>query len=208
MLDVNVYKSYVYSHVSITDGEKVFDMIFGGNLDLHWNIYSIDDVDKNKVISFDITKDSYVLWELFDNLYNDFRECNVYNADEAELSFCDNCDEVRELYDRCDRENKFLRNTSEYKRVFDGDSIKWVSDDESCNIVTITPVDDIYVVKFTCVYRISYLEKFSIRFRNSGSSNAPFNVLFMKLYNEIISGEYDFNQMHMNEYIRKLKKHS
>lgn len=207
MLDVSVFKNKIFSHVSITDGEKVFDMIFGGNLDLHWNIYSIDEMDREKTISFDITKDSYVLWELFDNLYNDFRDCNVSTVNEAELSFCEDSEEVSKLYDRCNRRNKFLRNTSEYKRVFDGKSIRWISDDESCNIVTITPKEEGYVIEFTSgEKRISYLEPHGIRFRNSGSSNAPFNQLFMKLYNEIISGEYDFDQVHMNEYIRKLKK--
>lgn len=208
MLDVSIYKDEYYS-VSITDGEKVFEMIFGGNLDLHWNLWSIDKIDKDKSISFDITKDSYALWELFDNLYNDFRDCNVSTVNEAELSFCEDSEEVRKIYERCNKRNEFLRKTTEYKRVFDGKIIKWLSDDESCNIVTITPDEDKYVIDFISgEKKISYLESHGISFRNSGSSNAPFNVLFMKLYNEIISGKYDFNQIHMNEYIRKLKKHS
>ena len=208
MLDVSIYKDEYYS-VSITDGKKVFEMIFGGNLDLHWNIWSIDKIDRNKSISFNITRDSYVLWELFDNLYNDFRDCKVSTVDETELSFCEDSEEIRKLYDRCNRRNEFLRGTTEYSRVFDGKSIRWVSDDESCNMVTITPNGDKYVVEFVSgEKRISYLEPHGIRFRNSGSMNAPFNQLFMKLYNEIISGEHDFNQIHMNEYVRKLKKHS
>lgn len=207
MLDVNIYKNDEYYSVSITDGEKVFEMLFGGNLDLHWNIWSTNKIDREKSISMDITKDSYVLWELFDNLYNDFRNCNVSTVDEAELSFCESSEEVRKLYDRCDRHNSFLRGTTEYKRVFDGKSVRWVSDDESCNIVTITPGEDKYVVEFTSgERRISYLELHGVRFRNSGSMNAPFNVLFMKLYNKIISGEYDFDQTHISQYMKKLKR--
>ena len=208
MLEVSVCKDK-FHNVIITNGEKVFEMVFGGNLDLHWNIWSTNKIVIDKSISIDITKDSYVLWELFDNLYNDFKMCNVSSVDEVELSFCESAHEVRELYDRCDRRNKFLRNTFEYKRVFDGKSIRWVSDDESCNIVVITPYEDRYEIEFISgEKRICYLEPHGIRFRNSGSSNAPFNLLFMKLYNEIISGKYDFNQIHITEYIRKLKKHS
>lgn len=77
MLDVNVYKNEEYSNVSITDGNKVFEMIFGGNLDLHWNIWCLDDASASEKVSFHITKDSYILWELFDDLFNDFKDCNV-----------------------------------------------------------------------------------------------------------------------------------
>lgn len=209
MLDVNVYKNDEWYSVSITDGEKVFEIIFGGNLDLYWNLWSTDKIDEEKIISFDITKDSYVLWELFDDLYNDFKECNVSEVDYVELTFCESSEEVKKLYDRCKKRNNFLRNTREYKDVFDGKSIRWVSDDESYNMVTITPTEDKYVIEFTSGERgIAYLGRNDIRFRNSGSTQAPFNQLFMKLYNRMISGEYDFDQVHVNEYIRKLKKHS
>lgn len=43
----------------------------GGILDLHWNIWSANKIDKEKTISFDIAKDCYILWELFDDLYNE-----------------------------------------------------------------------------------------------------------------------------------------
>lgn len=208
MLDVNIYKSEEYYNVIITDGEKIFEMIFGGNLDLHWNLWSTTKIDREKSISIDVTRDSYVLWELFDDLYNDFKECNVSEVDYEKLSLCESSDEVRKIYERSKRYNEFLRNSSEYKVLFDGKSIRWLSDDESYNFVTITPIEDKYVIEFTSGKRISYLERHGIRFRNSGSAHAPFNRLFMKLYNRIISGEYDFDQVHVNEYIRKLKKHS
>lgn len=209
MLEVNVCKNGISSNVCITDGQKIFEMTFGGNLDLHWNIYSTDKVDYDKTLSIDITKDSYLLWELFDNLYNDFRHCNLFFVDDVELSFCDNGEEISVLYDNCNNSNSYLRGTTEYRRVFDGKSIRWMSDDESFNIVTITPYYDKYVVEFISGgKKISYLEPHGIKFRNSGSMNAPFNLLFMKLYNEIVSGKYDFNQIHINEYVRKLKKHS
>lgn len=208
MLDVNVYKNNDYYDVSITDGKKVFEMIFGGNLDLHWNLYSIDKIDKEKSISFNITKESYVLWGLFDDLFNDFKECNVLEVSDIELNFCDSNEEVRRLYNRCEKYNEFLRHIHEYRDIFDGKCIKWVSDDESYNAVTITWLEDRYVLEFTTGKKISYLERYDIRFRNSGSMHKPFNLLFMKLYNKIISGEYDFNQIHINEYMRKLKRHS
>lgn len=182
-------------------------MTFGGNLDLHWNLYSIDNIDWEETISIDISKDNYVLWELFDDLYNDFKECNVSEVSDVELEFCDNSDEVSKLYDKCKRRNEFLRNTFEYKDIFNGKSIKWISDDESYNTVTITLMEgDRYILEFTTGIRINYLDRYGIRFRNSGSMHEPFNLLFMKLYNKIISGDYDFNQIHMNEYVRRIKK--
>lgn len=127
---------------------------------------------------------------------------------DIELAFCENSQEVSDLFDRHNRYNQFLKNTYEYNDVFDGKRIKWVSDDESYNTVTITPIEDMYLIEFTTGIKITYLEPYGIRFRNSGSDHASFNQLFMKLYNRIISGEYDFEQVHMNEYIKKLKKHS
>ena len=207
MLDVNICKNGEYYNVEITDGKKVFEMIFGGNLDLHWNIYCINNAPKEKSISIDITKDNYVLWELFDDLYNDFKGCNILKVSNIELEFCENSEDVKKLYDRCKRYNEFLKETREYNDVFDGKSIKWISDDESYNMLTITPMEDKYVLQITTGKKISYLERYGIRFRNSGSMHKPFEILFMKLYNNIISGEYDFNQVHINEYIKKLKKH-
>ena len=98
------------------------------------------------------------------------------------------------------------RNISLERQVEEVKKVKSAEDLTIRDVVTITPDEDKYVIDFISgEKRISYLEPHGIRFRNSGSSNAPFNTLFMKLYNEIISGEYDFDQIHMNEYIKKLK---
>ena len=49
----------------------------------------------------------------------------------------------------------------------------------------------------------------SIRFRNSGSRYAPFNIIFMKMYLNLqkIDDVNDYgHQMHIEEHLNKIKK--
>ena len=49
----------------------------------------------------------------------------------------------------------------------------------------------------------------SIRFRNSGSSYQPFNILFMDVFNKLQEYDPNYHQMHIEEYAyqKKLKIH-
>ena len=122
-------------------------------------------------------------------------------------------------------ENKYrLFNLSNYNELFDkeNNTITWYSDEtnhEVANILKIRKESKSFELEF---YIQPYIEGYDrdfnslyhipIRFRNSGSSYDPFNIVFMRMY-EKMKQVYDINdyghQIHIEEYLynqNKIKK--
>ena len=173
---------------------------FGGTGDLYWTIKS-NDVEKQNTIS--ITKENFGLYKLFDQLYEDIKNINLYEDREVD-------DEIYRVY-----------NHSNYNELFDGESktITWYSDETAhkvANYVTIKKEDESFNISFDTQQDIDGYEEDSksdfyiaIRFRNSGSSYYPFNVVFMEMYNKLVdledTNEYG-HQIHMEEYLYEKEK--
>jgi len=206
VLEVKINKIDEYDHIEITNDRKKFTIHFGGNLDLYWSFYDYDEEYAKKKITFEITKEDYILWELFNELYNDIRNCNIFKVDDLEISFCNTKEELKELFESNMEINERIKNSEVYKDIYDGKQIKWYSDEETENLVTISKEIDKYILEYTPGKKITYLDDYSIRFRNSGSRYSPFNIVFMEMYNKLKSGNYDFNQVHIEEYIYRQKK--
>ena len=182
--------------IILEDDNKKFMIYFAGNLDLDWIIRSEEDSYKQ---SFIITKENYDLYNLFDELYNDIENINIYDEEKGKL---------------CSRSN--------YNELFDKENktITWYSDEtahEVANILTIKKDNESFKLDFYIQpHKKEYDRDFNspnyipIRFRNSGSSYDPFNMLFMKMYNEMkeIDDVNDYgHQIHMEEYLyNKVKK--
>ena len=173
---------------------------FGGTGDLYWKLSS-DDI--NKINSITITKENYDLYRLFEQLYTDIKDINLYSEFEIE----------KDLY------RKY--NYSNYNELFDEDNktITWYSDETAhkvANYVTIQKEDESFKVSFNTQQDIDGYEEDSksdfhvaIRFRNSGSSYYPFNVVFMAMYNKLVDLEdvHTFgHQIHMEEYLYEKEK--
>ena len=202
MLYVEINNDYV---INFIDNTKVFRILFGGNLDLYWQCYDYNQNDENAKVIFEITKDNYLIYELFNELYHNIKNCHIFKVNNLNLSFCHNREDEDSLYKEVTYLNNIYKNSEIYKRIFDGNQITWISDDERFNLLTITPSKDKYILEFTPGKESIYLDNLSIRFRNSGSYYHPFNILFMDMYNKIISGDYDLNQLHINDYMRRVK---
>lgn len=199
--------------------DKELGIIFGGNLDLYWSLTKkntklekikptelFEENKKQLKETFLITKENYFIYSLFDDLYNDIKECNLFTID----SYYD-YDESKTYKDR----NKEYQNTEKYKYLFDGNIIKWHSDEEDYLIadrVAIEKIDDTYVLKFIRPeitdekFPFRTIGNISIRFRNSGSRYEPFNVIFMRMYNKLQEYNPEYHQIHIEEleYQKKL----
>ena len=106
-------------------------------------------------------------------------------------------------------------NYANYSELFNEESksLTWYSDEtvhEVANILKIRKEDDRFIIEFSSQPHLDgYDEDFHsanyipIRFRNSGSSYSPFNIVFMRMYNAM--KEVDDNdighQIHIEEYI-------
>ena len=201
----------------LKEEDKELGIIFGGNLDLYWSLTKknprLEKIKPSELFkenkkqlkeNFIITKENYFIYSLFDDLYNDIKECNLFTKDSY-------YDESSTYEDR----NKEYQNYSKYKALFDGHTINWHSDEEEyciANRVKIEKKDDTYVLKFTRPeitedkFPFRTIGNISIRFRNSGSRYDPFNIIFMRMYNKLQEYNPEYHQIHIEElsYQKKL----
>lgn len=209
---------------------KTLSILFGGNLDLYWILTIKDDKNKNCEFTLDkeknnyihrevkgtfiINKENYLLYSLFDELYNDIKECQLFK-NEPQPEFKKNYQQEQNEEEYLSNLNKKYKNKPQYKELYNGKTITWYSDDYELSpedYVTIKKKNDIYELEF---YRPEITENnftmrrgntVTIRFRNSGSRYNPFNVIFMRMYNKLQQYDPDFHQIHFEEleYQKKL----
>lgn len=191
--------------IIIEEGNKSLRIFYGGNGDLYWVINDKDYNDKEPY-DFVITKENFNLYNLFDKLYNDIETINIYDNDDEEpyVPFDFESDEEKNEYllklkKEKEEEKELCRlfNHSNYNSLFNEDNkeITWYSDETSykvSNILKIKKEDESYRLTFSeQEYIEGYDEDFHslgnipIRFRNSGSRYNPFNIIFMRMYNNL-----------------------
>ena len=195
--------------------DKKLKIMFGGTLDLYIQLINPDLKEEELGYdTFEITKDNYYIYSLFDELYNDIETCNIYDVDELDLMFCETEEEVKKVYESKKKLNEEEKNTIKYKNIFDGKSIIWYSDEymhDKTDILKITKDEDKYVLEFQeqslnkDTFAMRYQGLITIRLRNSGSYQEPFNILFMRMYQKLLKYEPNYHQIHIEEYAYQKK---
>lgn len=213
--------------ISFRELDKQFDVSFSGNGDLYWTFCSKNVNDDNNFI---ITKENYEVYRLFEELFDDIENIKI-DDDEEYITFYLKTKEEKQEYIKNQKDeieyekNKYrLFNLSNYNELFDkeNNTITWYSDETShevANILKIKKENESFELKF---YIQPYIEGYDrdfnslyhipIRFRNSGSSYDPFNIVFMKMYEKMkrVDNINDYgHQIHIEEYLynqNKIKK--
>lgn len=183
------YKTFILKR----SDNKEFIISFQNNLDLYFSLTNFDNSPY-----FIIDKSNYIIYELFDKLYNDIKNCNIFDNQQL---------------------NKEYKKRYEYKKLFKDNNIIWKSDDypdEIAPYFNIIKEKDYYLISFNKLKEDKdfdyYIEPqlnnwISIRIRNSGSKYDPFNIVFMKLYNSLSNiNEENLEQVHIEEYLLEKKK--
>ena len=186
----------VGNKIALKKEDKMFSISFEGNLDLYFMFNSVEDN------TFEITKDNYYIYECFLNLYNDIKNNNVYELDEITMNFLQTPEEIEEEKKIIKELNEHAKRTGHYDELFNNDIITWKSDDRDwseAGSVSIKKEEDKFLITFSDTMT-------SIRFRNSRSYYDPYNIIFMKFFNNLM--EYDENdrQIHMEEYLYEENK--
>jgi len=110
------------------NNNKKFIISFQNNLDLYFSLVNFDDEPY-----FIIDKSNSILYELFDKLYDDIKNCNIFDNDKL---------------------NKIELHRYEYKKLFNNDVIEWKSDDypdEIAQSFKIIKEKDFFKIEFTPV---------------------------------------------------------
>ena len=188
-------------NIFLVEEEKYLSFFFGGNLDLYISIWrkKISSEDYN-YDSFTITKENYEVFSLFKQLFYDIENINIFGEE-----------------DRKERLYRF----SNYDKLYDNNNkvITWYSDETNpkvANYLNISREKETFKLEFHTQKYVEGYDRDSnscwhipIRFRNSGSRYDPFNVIFMRMYNNLINVE-DSNsighQIHIEEYLYEKQK--
>ncbi len=223
-MKVTKEKSEFGLKVFLEEDGKCIAFTFGGNLDLYWYIHD-KRYDKNKEDNYSyfiITKENYAIYSLFEQLFFDIENINIFDS-EYDIPFYIETEEDMRLYleeqeksREEDKEKYRLFNHSNYNELFNKDdkTITWYSDETAhdvANILKIKKDKNSFKLEFYIQPHVDgYDEDFHlpnyipIRFRNSGSSYDPFNVVFMRMYNNMkdIDDVNDYgHQIHIEEYM-------
>lgn len=182
-MEIKICNSEFGKVIILDEKEQKMIISFGGNDDLYWTFSSSKEPEMIEKCEIKITKENYMLYSLFQKLLDDIKNINIFDGD-VELDT-----ETKEKY--------ILYNYSNYQELYSSDdnTVTWYSDEtnhEVANYLTITEERDSFIVRF---FRQPYIEGFledfgyeaciPVRFRNSGSRYYPFNVIFMKMYNNM-----------------------
>ena len=203
--------------ISFQEFEKQFDVSFGGNLDLYWTIHS---KNENDCYEFIITKENYGVFRLFEELFDDIENINIYTDPTI---YMETDEEIQDYINELEYEKNQYRlyNYSNYNELFDkeANTITWYSDEtnhEVANILKIKKEKESFRLEFSIQpHKEEYDRDFNslnyipIRFRNSGSSYAPFNLIFMRMYEKMkqIDDINDYgHQIHIEEYLYNKSK--
>lgn len=211
MLVKKIKNEYGTNDIVLDDSNKQLRMFFLGNLDLYWSIYDYDKKQEDNILEFTITKADYRIYELFVDLYNRVKNCEISKINEVDLQFCHTMEDLKEYLEKVKRYNRHILMIEENnkERLFKDNMIQWHCDD--------APYDDSHILKIIEQDEDSYLVRIelndkelynrnSIRFRNARSGHSPFNVLFMEMFNKLQDYNVDDKRIHMEEYVYQKKK--
>lgn len=190
----------------IKNEENTFRIFFGGNLDLYFCVTRKDYENDNEIINFEITKENYVLYSLFEQLYNKIISCEIHTIDKFELEMYDK-DEIIEKENIYKELNKELKDSYAYKNLVRNNVISWRHDDqiyEEANILNIHKEEEKFRLEFILQSK-EWSTFIDVRFRNSGSRYNPFNTIFMQLYNKLQEYNPEYHQIHIEEYLYQKK---
>lgn len=187
---INVYRNKVdishWYNYYLDDGKNKIGIIFLDNGDLYFSSLNRKDT------CFCITKDNMIIYNLFNELYNDFKYARVFKAE---------CSSVWGKDESIDGKNNRLKSSLEYKQLFCNNTITWISDDsllfdvELSNSLRIIREDNIFKLVFTY-----HEDKSDIRICNSGSRYTPFNIIMMNFFNKLQEYDPEYHQIDLEEY--------
>ena len=167
--------NYNIKDIYIRDGKKVLKIFYGDNGDLYFDIFGDRKINNDgfNYTSFLINCDDS-LFTFFENLYDDIKEYLVFDSD---------------------RLNNHLRCMHANENLIINEKIIFYSDstyDDNANIMKISKNEDSILLEFID-NPDDYIFGFGIRISNSGSKYKPFNICFMKLFNDILINESFLN---------------
>lgn len=143
-------KSEFGLNVFLKEEGKYIAFTFGGNGDLYWSIHSKR--DNKKYDYFIITKENYSIYNLFEQLFFDIENINIFSEEDIPF-YIDSEDEKQEYLRNIRKENEDnkrryrLFNKSNYNELYNDSSktITWYSDETAHEVANILKIKNHYL---------------------------------------------------------------
>lgn len=173
--------------------DKHLDVIFGGNGDIYWvydNLEQLYAEEDSMYEAFTIPKEEINLYKIFNELYEDLVNCRIFIPETTELI----PGGIKRDQERCKRNNEALKKDPRYNMLVKDGIITWYSDEEYreiAEIVRITKNDNGILLEFIRQSTIDDMNMkrmpgwYSIRFRTSGSTYTPCDMVFWRHFNNL-----------------------
>lgn len=206
-------------------------LIWGGNGDLYWIYDNLEyiEVDNDPMYdTFCITKKDYAIYRMFEELYDDLMNGRIYLPEQHMNTNVPNLtEEEKEEVEKHNAyeiehaasENEDIKRSARYQLLTADNVVTWYSDEEQrcmAEIVRISKQEDSILLEFIRQSKKDDLGDirlpgyYSIRFRTSGSTYTPCDLVFTRHFLKM--QEYDFGapqQIHIEEWCynqKQLKK--
>ena len=173
MLEINKIETNNVNQFEIKKNNKLFYIMYGGDLDIHF--YS-NNLDKNDKISFYIDLSDDYFYYLIDELYNDIKNVKYFKDNNLNIN-----------------ESNKLINTDDEHNVFYNGYIDFHSDLSKFNDASrliIKEINHNYIIDLIAGKENNNI--IDVRISNSKSRYGNINLVFMKLYNNLCN--YDFKK--------------
>ena len=204
-IDENGYYAFRF-----TSKDETFEISFQNNLDLYWRYVHKNIISEElNTKEFFITKENYQIYSLFEELYNSIKDSNPYSG----YTFIKPISFYHPKLERDEVEEIEVPENPHPNYLYKDGIITWCSDDfssmDKASNFKIEKLDDAFKIIFkkSEIQRDCgmYFPTCSVRIRNSGSRYNPYNIAFMKMYQDL--KEYEpTNQIHIEEYLYEQKR--
>lgn len=210
-----------FKTIALSRGDdKSLEICYAPNFDLYFTLKNFKNDPK-----FIIGKDNYMVYSIFDRLYHDIINANIFKLTEdkinsivmsSESEETDYHEALRKEEDKIRECNEMLSTRDAYKRLVSDGVITWRSDDfslEAAPFFSIKKLLNAYIISFDIpkviasdidpfeeimLKNMKHSRSISVRLRNSGSRFHPFNFVFMRVYNDL-NNLSEYHQIHMEE---------
>ena len=208
--------------------DKSLALIWGGNGDLYWLLDNLEEMDVKEDRMYDtfcITKKDYAIYSMFEELYDDLMNGRIYLPEEHMNTHVEDLTEEEkeevEKYNAYEieharEENEDIKRSARYQLLTADNVVTWYSDEEErriAEIVRISKQEDSILLEFIRQSKKDDLGDtrlpgyYSIRFRTSGSTYTPCDLVFTRHFLKM--QEYDFDapqQIHIEEWCYREKQ--
>ena len=172
-----------HSLITIRTNEGAFTLSFDNKNDLYIAVYPKKDNDSED-INFTITREDYYLFSFVDKLFKNIKQSSAEN-------------EIKEDYGEF-----YIKSIV----PFENNQIRWISDDfenekGSELIVSYVEKEDSYKFTFKKSRSNVLHNTYFVKINTIGSYYHPYNDNFVEFYQDLLSYDYEYHQIHMDEYL-------